>query len=86
MIKLQDKHAVTKDEIIQCFANRTTDRFLEDKRENHKTIPPTLWFVAETNHGRKLKVVFVQRPDGCIDIKTAYIANPVELRIYAKYK
>jgi len=68
--KLQEKHTVTEDEIVQCFAD-STNKFLEDTREDHKTDPPTRWFIAETNYGRELKVVFVQHPDGCVVIKTA---------------
>jgi hypothetical protein len=44
-----------------------------------------MWFIAETDYGRKLKVVFMQKPDGCVLIKTAYEANKKELRIYAKF-
>jgi hypothetical protein len=43
-----------------------------------------LWFVAETDYGRKLKIVFIQRSDGRIDIKTAYEANPTEIEIYER--
>lgn len=77
--KLAKKHNVTEDEIVECFANRTAG-FLLDEREYHKTEPPTRWFVAETNRGRLLKVVFV--PTNGIFIKTAYEANADEIRIY----
>ena len=83
--KLLQKHGVSKYEVIQCFASR--DRaFLEDTREDHKTDPPTKWFIAETDYGKKLKVVFMQSTDGKdIHIKTAYWANAKEKRIYEKY-
>lgn len=82
--KLTEKHGVSEDEITQCFASR--DRgFLEDTREDHKTDPPTQWFIAETDYGRKLKVVFMQSSDGNIHIKTAYPPNDNEKRIYYKY-
>ena len=58
---------------------------LEDTRENNKTQPPTRWFIAETDHGRLLKVVFVRRDDGYIYLKTAYEPNEVEVNIYEKY-
>ena len=80
--KLLEKHNVKRHEITECFSNRTGG-FLKDKREDHDTNPPTLWFVAETDYGRKLKVVFINDDD--INIKTAYEANKEEIRIYNKY-
>lgn len=77
------KHSVTRREVEQCFENRCGN-FLYDNRENNKTDPPTEWFVAETNSGRRLKIVFVPK-DGKIFLKTAYDANPEEVRIYEKY-
>ena len=81
--KLRQKHCVTEDEIVQCFASRE-GRFLIDTREEHRTDPPTHWFIAQTSHGRLLKVVFVPMDDD-IHIKTAYEPNDTEIRIYAKY-
>ncbi len=46
--KLKQKHRVSEDEIIDCFAN-INGRYLRDKREQHQTNPPTLWFIAETD-------------------------------------
>jgi hypothetical protein len=74
---------VAKSEIAQCFVNREGD-YLVDMREEHTSDPPTLWFIAETHFGRKLKVCFIEKsPD--IIIRTAYDPNPDELRIYRKY-
>lgn len=70
-------------EIEQCFANRKSI-YLFDRRERHKTVPPTRWFVAETDYGRKLKIAFVPE-NGDIFIRTAYDANDEEIRIYNKY-
>lgn len=82
--KLASKNPpVSKTEIIQCFANRT-GVFLEDTRENNRTDPPTKWFIAETDLGRKLKVCFMQL-EGDVIIKTAYQPNRNEVRIYTKY-
>ena len=81
--KLVYKHCVTEEEISQCFASRE-GRFLVDTREDHATNPPTLWFIAQTNRGRLLKVVFVQEGDD-LHIKTAYEPNDEERRIYDKY-
>jgi hypothetical protein len=85
--KLNEKHGVTPDEVRQCLENRGGG-FLEDNREEHRTDPPTQWFIGETNRGRKLKVVFIQRqtPTGLrVDIRTAYPPNDTEIRIYEKF-
>ncbi len=81
--KLLDKHGVTRREVEQCFEN-LEGRLLLDTREDHKTDPPTKWFVAPTNANRKLKVAFVQN-GADIHIKTAYEANEEERRIYEKF-
>ena len=78
--KLRDAHQVTEKEVREAFNNRT-GRLLYDTREKHRTDPPTMWFVACTNHRRLLKVCFIQRGDET-HIRTAYTANDVELRIY----
>jgi uncharacterized DUF497 family protein len=83
LTKLQERHNVSLHEVRQCFINRDGG-FLEDNREEHKTNPPTEWFIAETNQGRLLKVCFVQIGTE-IDIKTAYEPNEDEIRIYKLY-
>lgn len=74
---------VKRDEILECFANRE-GKFLLDTREDHQSDPPTRWFIAETNFGRKLKVVFIARGP-VVTIRTAYDPNDDEMRIYSKY-
>ncbi|EOX1789774.1 hypothetical protein [Vibrio cholerae] len=81
--KLMIKHGVKISEVEECFSNREKG-FLEDKREEHKTDPPTQWFIAETDYGRKLKVVFIQTSDG-VSLKTAYEPNEIEQNIYEKH-
>lgn len=81
--KLTDKHNVTEKEVVQCFSN-IEGGLLKDTRENHQTLPPTLWFLAPTNGGRYLKIVFIQI-DEDVHIKTAYDANDDEIRIYKKF-
>jgi hypothetical protein len=80
--KLAKKHEVTHEEIIECFTNRTAG-YLLDIRAEHKTDPDTRWFVAQTNRGRTLKVVFI-RIDSNIHIRTAYEPNSDEIKIYSK--
>lgn len=80
--KLSTKHRVEEHEVIECFLNREGG-YLQDTREEHLTDPPTDWFVAETNAGRLLKVMFILR-DGNIVIKSAYDANDAVSKIYDK--
>lgn len=82
--KLINKHDVTREEVEECFMNRTKG-LLEDTREQHKTQPPTLWFIAETDQERLLKVVFIELENGTYEIKTAYEPNKDEVKIYEKY-
>lgn len=82
--KLEEKHKVILSEVGECFLNRTQG-LLEDTRLDHQTDPPTLWFIAETDSGRLLKVVFVELNDGTYEIKTAYAPNDSEVKIYEKY-
>lgn len=82
--KLLQKHNVTRNEIEECFLNRIKG-MLTDTRLNNQTNPPTQWFIAETDKGRKLKVVFMKLTNGTYEIKTAYDANQIEVNIYDKY-
>ena len=82
--KLQNKHCVELEEIIQCFINHSGP-YLRDNREKHQTIPPTEWFIGETDQRRRLKVVFIQKKDKIV-IKTAYEPNPIEERIYGELR
>jgi uncharacterized DUF497 family protein len=82
--KLSEKHDVIRNEIEECFYNRLKG-LLEDTRERHKTQPPTLWFIAETNDERLLKIVFIELPNGRYEIKTAYEPNKDEVKIYEKF-
>ena len=59
--------------------------FLRDQREDHRSDPPTLWFIAETYIGRKLKMAFIP-VDGDFHVGTAYELNDEEVRIYKKYR
>ncbi|HVY53630.1 MAG TPA: ADP-ribosyl-(dinitrogen reductase) hydrolase [Gammaproteobacteria bacterium] len=84
ILKLRIKHNVLTSEIEECFLNRTKG-LLEDTREHNKTCPPTLWFIAETNYGRSLKIVFIELSNGQYQIKSAYEPNDLEVEIYEKY-
>lgn len=83
LAKLAGKHAVSRKEVEECFENRD-GRLLADSREDHRTDPPTLWFIAETNRQRLLKLVFVQRGRN-VFLKSAFEPSAEELRIYRKH-
>jgi uncharacterized DUF497 family protein len=78
--KLKTKHKVDLNEVEQCFYNKT-GRLLTDNRDLHKTQPPTLWFIAQTNKGRYLKIAYIQIGSE-VHLKTAYEPNEVEQHIY----
>ena len=82
--KLQNKHGVAPEEITEAFLNRERG-FLEDTREEHKTDPPTQWFIAKTDKNRQLKVVFIQTAPDVVEIKSTFPPNQEEIRIYEKY-
>lgn len=80
--KLRDKHHVDPKEVAQCFENKDGPLLLDD-REDHKSNPPTLWFLSVTNKGRLLKVVYIQRGT-TIHLRTCYAPNERELEIYQR--
>ena len=83
--KLLEKHKVTEAQVLQCFANRAGPELM-DSRPQHRTDPPTRWFIAQTDYGIKLKVCFMLHPDtNLVEIKSAFPPNEDELRIYKKY-
>ncbi|MBU3539703.1 ADP-ribosyl-(dinitrogen reductase) hydrolase [Polynucleobacter sp. UB-Tiil-W10] len=78
--KLLQKHSLSRNDVEQCFMNRTRS-YLMDNRLNHVTDPPTEWFIAENNRGLLIKVVFVF-DDGIIYLKSAFPPNLTEISIY----
>jgi hypothetical protein len=80
--KLRAKHDIEPAEVTECFYNRTKGALI-DTREEHKTKPPSEWFIAKKDKGRLLKVIFV--PDkGQIFIKSCFDADKTSIRIYNK--
>lgn len=78
--KLLQKHSLSRNDVEQCFMNRTRS-YLMDNRLNHVTDPPTEWFIAENDRGLLIKVVFVF-DDGIIYLKSAFPPNLTEISIY----
>lgn len=74
---------ITRTEVEQCFMN-VEYGYCEDARAQHLTNPLTKWFVADTDRGRRLKIMFVPEKGG-IDLKSAYEATEDVYRIYRKY-
>ncbi|PIV33537.1 MAG: ADP-ribosyl-(dinitrogen reductase) hydrolase [Lysobacterales bacterium CG02_land_8_20_14_3_00_62_12] len=65
---------VSRREVEECFFNNA-GRYATDTRPEHRSHggSPTYWFVAETNHRRLLKIMFV-RDGQDIHLKSAYPA------------
>ena len=80
--KLQKKHGVTRREVEQCFDN-LCGTYLEDEREDHKSDPPTLWFIAPTNEDRILKIIFIFI-DGNLHLRSAFPPNQNEIDLYER--
>lgn len=82
--KLSEKTPpVSRKEVEHCFSNRVKG-LLTDSRAHNQTTPPTLWFLAPTNQGRVLKIVYIQR-EQIIHLRTAYDPNHEEERIYKQH-
>jgi len=79
--KLKYKHKVALREVYECFENRTS-KALIDNRQQHRTFPPTRWFISKTNRGRELKVIFIRLSENQIILKTAYDANDTVKQLY----
>lgn len=82
--KLLEKHeGITQKDIEECFANRDGS-FLVDTREDHKTDPQTLWFIAENHYGKLIEVVFIPMLNGQLSVKSAFKPNATEIDIYQR--
>lgn len=81
--KIMEKHQVSCKEVRECFLNRNGD-YLVDDREDNRTDPATLWFLARTNCDRLLKVCFIYSEErGTSFLKTAYAPNEAEIELYS---
>lgn len=82
--KLREKHGVTEAEVHQCFSTNA-GKYAEDTREAHKTNPPTLWFIGETDAKRRLKVVFLRYSSTEYVIKSAFPTIEKEEILWQRY-
>lgn len=83
LIKLRDKHSITVREVEQCFENKC-GLYVEDEREDNRTNPATLTFIAPTSQNRLLKVAFIFL-DGNVHIKTAFEPDAQDIAFYEKH-
>lgn len=80
--KLDAKHQVCAREIEEAFQNRLQP-LLIDRRPEHKTSPPTKWFLARTDKGRLLKIAYIVR-DGQVVVKSAYEPKQPTIDYYCR--
>lgn len=83
----QDDHGrITPKEVFECFENHCGTQYCNEQKAEHndKDGKPCFWFVADTNHKRRLKIMFVI-DDGEIHLKSAYPATDKVFEIYQKY-
>ena len=78
----EDHGCLTRKEVMECFENHC-GLYCYDRRPQHLdgSGNPSPWFVAETNHKRVLKIMFVLE-NGTVFLKSAYPANETVRRIY----
>lgn len=80
--KIERKHnSISLDDIYYAFHNPLGGIF-DDNRPEHKTEPPTRWFIGETEYGRKVKIAYIWPPGEKPRIKTAYEPKQPTLEYY----
>lgn len=83
--KIKEKHGVSVMEVEEAF-NQFDGHLIEDTRAQHKTRPPTVWFLAETYDGKLLKLVLIWDVTNARAIlKTAYAPDQEEINLYEAY-
>lgn len=79
-------HDVEETEVEEAFCN-SGPPYLRDDREEHRTVPPTYWFVALTMDDRPLKVIFIPyEEEKIIRLKSAYEPTEQEIERYVEYQ
>jgi uncharacterized DUF497 family protein len=82
--KLRIKHGVSADEAEQAFLNRS-GLLAKEVRLHNQGDEDRFWFIATTDVGRELKVVFFIDADENIPVViTAYEPNDEEVKLYEK--
>jgi len=78
--KLVLKHNLSREDVEQCFKNRTHS-YLQDTLLEHLTEPITEWFISENDSGKLIKIVCIFN-NGQIFLKSAFPPNEKEISIY----
>lgn len=69
-------------EVEEAFYNWTGIPLIDDRKQ-HKTKPPTVWFISETSENRLLKIVGIfNREIEVFTIKTAFEPDAWEVELY----
>lgn len=79
--KIESKHNVQRQEVIEVFANRPHIRFVE---KGHRVDENLYAVLGQTNDGRYLIVYFVHKLDKRALIVSAREMTRVERRLYEK--
>jgi hypothetical protein len=80
--KIKEFHNVTVIEAEEAFTT-FNGKMLEDDRVEHRTKPPTYWFLSETFDGRLLKIVVkIIWEKQIAFLRTAYEPSDEEINFY----
>ena len=80
-LKLKTTHNVSIAEVYECLANLEGNP-LEDTSEGNETDPLSIWFIAETDYGRVLKIVIYPHLNGDYYLKTAFEAKQRHIELF----
>ena len=76
---------VTEQEVEEAFFN-SSGVYVKEVRKEHRTRPPTYWFVSLSCEGRPIKVAFIPIHESrTLVLKTAYPAEPWEVEEYENF-
>ena len=78
------KHRVVSEEVEEAWMNRDGPILLERRSENMRGTVPRYWFIALTDSGRALKLVYEWTKGRPPTLVTAYDPNDKEKEIYEK--
>ncbi len=82
LAKIRQAHGVEEDEVREAFFNREYE-FSPERREQHEREYRKIWFIAETDLGRLLKVVLAElKDDDQLVLMSAYDPNDEDIKKY----
>lgn len=84
-IGAEDHGSLSRRDVEEAFANNSAGYCYEQHKEHFTPNgEPSLWFVAYTNHGVRLKVMFVRERED-VHVKSAYPATDRVTAIFEKH-